>query len=115
MKRFFIIVTIIVTAFANCATLSATNTKNQLCTQINGQCLMEAINYIINDITNIPRELILPESRFAEDLGLDELEMTEIFNRCEDDFDVEISDEERVQIETVRDLHDVILPKLYDI
>ena len=117
MKRFFIIVTIVVTAFANCATLSAISPENQSFsyTRAKGAALMEAITYIISDITCIPQDEILPESRFTEDLDLDEMDMIDIFNRCEDDFDVVIYEEEQAHIKTVQDLHDVILPKLYEI
>ena len=79
-----------------------------------GPALMDAIIYVISDETGIDMELITPESRFFEDLNLDELNLYEIILRCENEFDVTISNESAANIITVQDLHDVIHPLLYE-
>jgi len=46
---------------------------------------------------------IKPESRFVNDLGADSLDIVELLMKLEDEFDLEISDDEAEQITTVKD------------
>ena len=46
---------------------------------------------------------IKAESRFVNDLGADSLDIVELLMKLEDEFDLEISDDEAEQITTVKD------------
>ncbi|MFP4040265.1 MAG: acyl carrier protein [Desulfosudaceae bacterium] len=55
---------------------------------------------------------IKPESRFVNDLGADSLDIVELLMKLEDEFDLEISDEEAEQITTVKDAVDYITERM---
>ena len=46
---------------------------------------------------------IVPEASFIDDLGADSLDLVELVMHMEEEFDVEIPDEEAENIRTVRD------------
>ncbi|MEE2756791.1 MAG: acyl carrier protein [Myxococcota bacterium] len=46
---------------------------------------------------------IVPEANFIEDLGADSLDLVELVMRMEDEFDVEIPDDEAENIRLVQD------------
>ncbi|MFO8049009.1 MAG: acyl carrier protein [Desulfosudaceae bacterium] len=52
------------------------------------------------------------ESRFVNDLGADSLDIVELLMKLEDEFDLEISDEEAEQITTVKDAVDYITERM---
>ncbi|MFP4445009.1 MAG: acyl carrier protein [Desulfosudaceae bacterium] len=55
---------------------------------------------------------IKPESRFVNDLGADSLDIVELLMKLEDEFDLEISDEEAEEITTVKDAVDYITERM---
>ncbi|MFB6277667.1 MAG: acyl carrier protein [Cyanobacteria bacterium SW_9_44_58] len=58
------------------------------------------------------RETIKPESKFAEDLGADSLDVVELVMALEEEFDLEIPDEAAEQIATVQAAVDYIEEKV---
>ena len=54
------------------------------------------------------KESIKPESKFAEDLGADSLDVVELVMALEEEFDLEIPDEAAEQIATVQAAVDYI-------
>jgi len=58
------------------------------------------------------REIIKPESKFAEDLGADSLDVVELVMALEEEFDLEIPDEAAEQIATVQAAVDYIEEKV---
>ena len=46
---------------------------------------------------------VVPEALFVEDLGADSLDLVELVMQMEDEFDVEIPDEDAENIRTVQD------------
>ncbi len=54
------------------------------------------------------KETIKPESKFAEDLGADSLDVVELVMALEEEFDLEIPDEAAEQIATVQAAVDYI-------
>ncbi|QDZ40258.1 acyl carrier protein [Euhalothece natronophila Z-M001] len=54
------------------------------------------------------KETIKPESKFAEDLGADSLDVVELVMALEEEFDLEIPDEDAEQIATVQAAVDYI-------
>ncbi|XXF80505.1 acyl carrier protein [Myxococcaceae bacterium GXIMD 01537] len=61
------------------------------------------IKSIIADQLGVGEEEIKPESSFIEDLGADSLDIVELVMAMEEEFEVEIPDEEAENIKTVND------------
>ena len=58
---------------------------------------------IIADQLGVGEDEIKPESSFIEDLGADSLDIVELVMAMEEEFEVEIPDEEAENIKTVQD------------
>jgi acyl carrier protein len=61
------------------------------------------IKSIIADQLGVGEDEIKPESQFIEDLGADSLDIVELVMAMEEEFEVEIPDEEAENIKTVGD------------
>ncbi|MDO4489289.1 MAG: acyl carrier protein [Eubacteriales bacterium] len=68
----------------------------------------EKLKDIIVEVLDIDPERIEPESSFIEDLGADSLDVAQILIGVEDEFDIDIPDEEMEKVVTVKDAVDVI-------
>lgn len=53
-----------------------------------------------------------PEDKFVDDLGADSLDMVELVMAFEEEFSIEISDDEGETVNTVGDAHNLLLKKL---
>ncbi len=62
------------------------------------------IEKIIADTLGIDQDSIKDESNFVNDLGADSLNIVEIIMQIEEDFDIEIMDEDAEELFTVGDL-----------
>ncbi|ACO04044.1 MAG TPA: acyl carrier protein [Persephonella sp.] len=71
----------------------------------------ERIKEIIADQLGIDVEQIKPESKFVDDLGADSLDVVELIMAFEEEFDVEIPDEDAEKIQTVGDVINYIKEK----
>jgi acyl carrier protein len=65
--------------------------------------LEERIAEIIVEQLGVSREEISPEASFVEDLGADSLDIVELVMAMEEEFDVEIPDDDAARIERIRD------------
>ena len=63
----------------------------------------EKLQAIIADVLNVPRDDITPETTFVDDLGADSLDIFQIIMGIEEEFDIEIDNEEAEKITTVQD------------
>ena len=63
---------------------------------------------IITNQLKVGKDKVVPEASFVDDLGADSLDLVELIMAMEDEFDVEIPDEEAEQIRTVQDAIDYI-------
>jgi acyl carrier protein len=63
----------------------------------------ERIRAIIAEQLEVQAEEIVPEASFADDLGSDSLDLVELVMAMEEEFGIEISDEEAERIQTVQD------------
>ena len=70
------------------------------------------IKEIIIDKLGIEENKITPEARFIEDLGADSLDTVELIMQFEEEFDIEISDEDAEKLTTVGSSIDYITSKL---
>ena len=61
------------------------------------------VKSIIADQLGVGEDEIKPESSFIEDLGADSLDIVELVMAMEEEFEVEIPDEEAEHIKTVQD------------
>ncbi|MDY6820797.1 MAG: acyl carrier protein [Deferribacterota bacterium] len=68
----------------------------------------EKVKSIIAEQLNIDIEDVKPESSFIEDLGADSLDTVELVMAFEDEFGIEIPDEEAEKIKTVADVVEAI-------
>lgn len=61
----------------------------------------EKLQAIIADVLNVPKDDITPETTFVDDLGADSLDIFQIIMGIEEEFDIEIDNEEAEKITTV--------------
>lgn len=70
--------------------------------------VFDKIKEIIADKLKIDRDEIKLEKNFQSDFGADSLDAVEIMMAVEDEFDIDIDDEDLVKIKTVKDIVDYI-------
>ena len=63
----------------------------------------EKLQKIIAEVMNVSEEEIRPETTFVDDLGADSLDVFQIIMGIEEEFDIEIDNEEAEKIKTVQD------------
>lgn len=63
----------------------------------------EKLKQIIADVLNVDAEEITMETTFVDDLGADSLDIFQIVMGIEEEFDIEIANEEVEKIATVSD------------
>lgn len=65
--------------------------------------LEKRVKEIIVEQLGVEDEQVIPEASFIDDLGADSLDTVELIMAIEEEFDVEIPDEEAEKIITVKD------------
>jgi acyl carrier protein len=74
--------------------------------------LEEKVKDIIVDKLGVSEEKVTPDANFIEDLGADSLDTVELVMAFEDEFNVEIPDDDAQQIATVKSAVDYLNKKL---
>lgn len=75
-----------------------------MATEKTGEQSIEAkVRAIIVEQLDANADEVVPEALFVEDLGADSLDLVELVMQMEDEFDVEIPDEDAENIRTVQD------------
>ncbi len=64
----------------------------------------ERVKQIIIDNLSVNAEQVTPEAKFMEDLGADSLDVVELIMAFEEQFDVEVPDEDAEKLVTVGDV-----------
>lgn len=70
--------------------------------------LIEQVKEIIADKLSVELEEVVPGASFVDDLGADSLDLVELIMSIEEEFDVEISDEDAEKLISVQDAMDYI-------
>jgi len=66
--------------------------------------LEERVIGIIMEQLDVTKEECVPEASFIDDLGADSLDLVELIMEMEENFGIQISDEELEKIRTVQDV-----------
>jgi acyl carrier protein len=66
------------------------------------------VKQIIVDQLGVDEKEVTPDASFIEDLGADSLDLTELIMAMEEEFDVEIGDEDAMKILKVKDAYQYI-------
>jgi acyl carrier protein len=64
---------------------------------------VDKVKEIVADELSVDESIVTPQARFVEDLGADSLDVVELVMRFEEEFEIEIPDEDAEKIATVGD------------
>jgi len=70
--------------------------------------IKDKVKEIIADKLSVELEEVVPEASFVDDLGADSLDLVELIMSMEEEFDIEIPDEQAEKLVTVKDVYDFI-------
>lgn len=73
--------------------------------------VLAKVQAVIADKLEVDAGKITPEANFTDDLGADSLDVVELVMALEEEFDVEIPDEEAEKLQTVQSVVDYIKAK----
>ena len=68
----------------------------------------DKVKKVIAEKLSVDIEEVVPEASFVEDLGADSLDLVELIMSMEEEFDIEIPDDEAEKLVTVKDAIDFI-------
>jgi acyl carrier protein len=68
----------------------------------------DKVKKIIAEKLSVDLSEVVPEASFVDDLGADSLDLVELIMTMEEEFDIDISDEDAEKMETVKDAMDYI-------
>lgn len=66
--------------------------------------VFEKLKQMIIDELGVAEEKVTLEARLSEDLGIDSIDAVEIVMFIEDEYDIQVSDEDAFALKTVKDL-----------
>jgi acyl carrier protein len=74
--------------------------------------LLKKIKVIVSDKLSISEDQVTEDASFTEDLGADSLDTVELVMALEDEFDMDIPDEDAEKLDTVGKAMDYVLSHL---
>jgi len=66
------------------------------------------VKKIISEKLGVEIEKVVPEASFIDDLGADSLDLVELIMTMEEEFEMDISDEDAEKLVTVKDVIDFV-------
>ena len=75
--------------------------------------MLDKIKTIVAEQLGVDESQVTEDASFIDDLGADSLDTVELIMAFEEEFDVEIPDEDAQKIKTVKDVIDYIESKKY--
>ena len=72
----------------------------------------ERLRKIIAEQLGVSEEEVVPEASFIDDLNADSLEMVDLIISLEEEFGIQVSDEDAEKIKTVKDAVDYLNDRL---
>jgi len=88
--------------------LSLTQADQEVVTDFANQSLKRRVIALVSELLGVPREQIGLGSGFLDDLGADSLDTVELIMAMEEEFNIDIPDEEAEKIRTVQDAVDYV-------
>jgi acyl carrier protein len=73
--------------------------------------VFEKVKKMVAEQLNVSADKVVPEARFTDDLGADSLDVVELIMNIEEEFGLEIPEDEATKITTVKDAVDYISSK----
>jgi acyl carrier protein len=70
--------------------------------------VVDKVKKIIAEKLSVDLSEVVPEASFVEDLGADSLDLVELIMSMEEEFEIDISDEDAEKLVTVQDAIDFI-------
>lgn len=74
--------------------------------------VLTRLKEIITDRLDVEEDQIVPEATFVEDLGADSLDIVELIMGIEEEFDIEIPDEDAEKLTSVGEAMNYTLSKI---
>ncbi|MBP5189101.1 MAG: acyl carrier protein [Fibrobacterales bacterium] len=74
--------------------------------------LNSKIKAVVVDKLGVKEEQVTDDSNFADDLGADSLDLVELVMALEDEFDIEIPDEDAEKLKTMKLVREYIQAKI---
>ena len=74
--------------------------------------VLARLKEIITDRLDVEADQIVPEASFVEDLGADSLDLVELIMGIEEEFDIEIPDEDAEKLTSVGEAMNYTLEKI---
>ena len=64
------------------------------------------------DVLSVPEDKVVPEASFGDDLDADSLDVVELVMALEEEFDIEVPEEELEGVDTVGKAYDLVAGKV---
>ncbi len=68
------------------------------------EALSERVNSIVTDQLGVDKESLSPEANLLDDLGADSLDVVELVMALEEEFGIEVPDDDVENMRTIRDI-----------
>ncbi|WP_149454268.1 acyl carrier protein [Pasteuria penetrans] len=75
---------------------------------VDSSSILERVRKVIVASLNVKSEVVVPTAKVDDDLGADSLDHVDLMMELEDEFGIEITDEDAEKIVTVQDIVDYI-------
>src|SRR5688572_30729086 len=82
-------------------TITNRNANHQPSSPMSDKSIEERVKDIIVDQLGVSADQVTPEAKFVEDLGADSLDTVELVMAFEEEFDIEVPDEDAEKLTTV--------------